>query len=63
MRPDAGIQPITGAEITLVDGSHITLLAESQLGYQNLCKLLTAAHRTVRTNTTLAGGRRIEKLG
>ena len=49
---DAGIQPITGAEITLVDGSHITLLAESQLGYQNLCKLLTAAHRTVRTNTT-----------
>ena len=40
----AGIAPITGAEITLSDGSHLTLLAESPTGYANLCRLLTAAH-------------------
>src|SRR6478735_11423518 len=39
-----GIQPITGVELTLIDGSHLTLLAESQLGYQNLCRLITEAH-------------------
>jgi error-prone DNA polymerase len=45
---EAGIQPITGAEITLIDGSHLTLLAETQQGYRNLCRLITAAHRTHR---------------
>ena len=40
----AGITPITGAEITLADGSHLTLLAESRAGYGNLCRLLTALH-------------------
>jgi error-prone DNA polymerase len=45
---EANIQPITGAEITLVDGSHITLLAETQEGYRNLCQLITAAHHTQR---------------
>jgi len=39
-----GIQPITGAEITLLDDSHITLLAETQQGYANLCRLITEAH-------------------
>ena len=39
-----GIQPITGAEMTLIDGSHITLLVESRTGYTNLCQLITAAH-------------------
>jgi error-prone DNA polymerase len=38
------IQPITGAEITLRDGSHITLLAETPQGYANLCRLITEAH-------------------
>jgi len=28
-----GIQPITGAEITLSDGFHLTLLAETPRGY------------------------------
>jgi error-prone DNA polymerase len=37
----AGIQPITGAEITLADGSHLTLLAETPAGYGNLCRVLT----------------------
>ena len=39
-----GIQPITGVEITLLDGSHATLLAETQQGYSNLCQLITEAH-------------------
>src|SRR5690349_4392154 len=39
-----GITPITGAEITLDDGSHLTLLAESTTGYGNLCRLLTHLH-------------------
>ncbi|MBA2246610.1 MAG: PHP domain-containing protein, partial [Chloroflexia bacterium] len=41
---EAGITPITGAEITLADGSHLTLLAESRVGYGNLCRLLTNIH-------------------
>ena len=32
------LQPITGAELTLLDGSHITLLAETPTGYANLCR-------------------------
>ncbi|MGH7672034.1 MAG: DNA polymerase III subunit alpha [Gemmatimonadales bacterium] len=39
-----GLQAITGAEVTLVDGAHLTLLAESPQGYANLCRLLTEAH-------------------
>jgi error-prone DNA polymerase len=41
---DLGVQPITGAEITLLDGSHVTILAENQQGYANLCRLTTEAH-------------------
>ena len=50
----SGLQPITGAEVTLrecfpnveepKDGHHVTLLAESSSGYSNLCRLLTEAH-------------------
>ncbi|HET6643331.1 MAG TPA: PHP domain-containing protein, partial [Gaiellaceae bacterium] len=57
-----GVRPITGAEITLsgarvqsgfgvqstAGGSHVTLLVESQRGYANLCRLLTAAHADTR---------------
>src|SRR5690242_12435237 len=39
-----GIQAITGAEVTLLDGSHVTLLAETAEGYANLCRLITEAH-------------------
>ena len=42
---DAGVRPITGAEVTLLDGSHITLLAETKTGYANLCRILTEAHQ------------------
>jgi error-prone DNA polymerase len=41
---EAGIQPITGAEITMADGSHLTLLAETPRGYGNLCRVLTHIH-------------------
>src|SRR5690242_13512947 len=43
-----GVRPITGAEVTLADGSHVTLLVESAVGYANLCRLLTAAHAGTR---------------
>src|SRR4051812_3961484 len=43
-----GVRPITGAEVTLADGSHVTLLVESAMGYANLCRLLTAAHSGTR---------------
>src|SRR5690625_3419893 len=39
-----GLFPITGAEVTLADGSHLTLLVESRKGYGNLCRLLSEAH-------------------
>jgi error-prone DNA polymerase len=43
-----GVRPITGTEVTLADGSHVTLLVESPRGYANLCRLLTAAHAHTR---------------
>ena len=39
-----GVRPITGAELTLDDGPHLTLLCETREGYRNLCRLITAAH-------------------
>jgi error-prone DNA polymerase len=39
-----GLQAITGAEVTLTNGSHLILLAETSQGYTNLCRLLTATH-------------------
>jgi error-prone DNA polymerase len=43
-----GVRPITGAEVTLEGGAHVTLLVESRRGYANLCRLLTAAHAGTR---------------
>ena len=50
----AGLRPITGAEVTLADDSHITLLATSATGYSNLSRLLSFAH--------VFGDRRTPKL-
>src|SRR5215831_3839912 len=47
-----GVRPITGAEVTLQGGAHVTLLVEDATGYSNLCRLLTAAHAHTRDNTT-----------
>ena len=38
------LQAITGAEVTLLDGSHVTLLTETPGGYATLCRLITEAH-------------------
>ena len=38
------LQAITGAEVTLKDGSHLTLLAETRQGYSNLCNILSYSH-------------------
>src|SRR5256714_12317955 len=43
-----GVRAITGAEVTLADRSHVTLLVETQAGYANLCRLITAAHAHTR---------------
>ncbi len=43
-----GVRPITGAEVTLAGGCHVTLLVETARGYANLCRLLTAAHAGTR---------------
>ncbi len=51
---EAGIAPITGVELTVEgcglpggeeDRFHLTLLAETPVGYANLCRLVTEAHR------------------
>jgi len=47
-----GVRSITGAEVSLSDGSHVTLLVESPRGYANLCRLLTAAHAGTRVKVT-----------
>src|SRR6476469_3597032 len=38
-----GIRPILGAELTLEDGSHLTLLAQNEAGWRNLCTLISRA--------------------
>jgi error-prone DNA polymerase len=37
------VKPIFGAELTLDDGHHLTLLVESESGWRNLCILIMAA--------------------
>ncbi len=43
-----GVRPITGAEVSLHGGTHVTLLVESSTGYANLCRILTEAHAGTR---------------
>src|SRR3990172_3168154 len=38
------LQPVIGAEVTLMDDSHLTLLCETPRGYANLSRLLTRAN-------------------
>ena len=39
-----GIKPISGCELTLTDGSRLTLLARTRRGYGNMSRLLTLAN-------------------
>src|ERR671925_1922067 len=43
-----GLRAITGAEVTLDGGTHVTLLCETPRGYANLCLILTEAHAGTR---------------
>ena len=43
-----GVRAITGAEVTLEEGRHVTLLCETRRGYENLCRILTDAHARTR---------------
>ena len=43
-----GLRAIHGAEISLDDGRHLTLLVESERGWSNLCRLLSRAHAHTR---------------
>jgi error-prone DNA polymerase len=38
-----GVRPILGAELTLADDHHLTLLVENQAGWHNLCYLISRA--------------------
>ena len=44
-----GVQPITGGELALADGSRLTLLARTRRGYANLSRLFTLANSADRT--------------
>src|SRR6266702_562180 len=57
-----GLQAITGAELTLLDGSHVTLLAETPEGYANLCRLVTEAHLGRPDRRALSYGVRAREL-
>ena len=43
-----GIRAIHGAEVTLDDDRHITLLVRDEAGWRSLCRLLTKAHAHTR---------------
>ncbi|NTU81910.1 MAG: PHP domain-containing protein [Chloroflexales bacterium] len=42
---EVGVRPILGAELTLEDGCHLTLLVQDAAGWRNLCHLITIAQR------------------
>jgi error-prone DNA polymerase len=49
-----GVRAIVGAEVTMAGGFRLPLLVETQTGYQNLCRLLTAAKLRVPKGTATA---------
>ena len=48
-----GVQPITGGELTLSDGSRLTLLAGTRAGYSNISRLFTLANAADRREPRL----------
>ena len=50
------IRPVTGAELTLTDGSRLVLLARTREGYANLCRLFTLANAVDRREPRLDPG-------
>ncbi|MBK8836601.1 MAG: PHP domain-containing protein [Anaerolineae bacterium] len=50
-----GLPAIIGAELSLDDDSHLTLLAETPRGYANLCRLITRGHGAAGTDVERTG--------
>lgn len=50
---EVGVKPLLGAEMTLDDGHHLTLLAKNQAGYGNLCALITTARMNAKKGQAL----------
>ena len=48
-----GVRPITGGELTLTDGSRLTLLAGTRAGYSNIARLFTLANAVDRRDPKL----------
>ena len=48
-----GIRPITGGELTLTDGTRLTLLARTRAGYSNISRLFTTANAADRREPRL----------
>ena len=48
-----GVQPVTGGELTLADGSSLVLLAKTREGYANLSRLFTLANAVDRREPRL----------
>ena len=48
-----GIRPITGGELSLADGTRLTLLAGTRAGYSNISRLFTTANTTDRKEPRL----------
>src|SRR3954471_25054798 len=53
-----GLRAIHGAEVSLEDGRHLTLLVREAAGWHNLCRLLTRAHAHTRVYGGSASGDR-----
>jgi len=47
-----GLRALHGAEVTLDDGRHLTLLVRDATGWRSLCRLLTRAHAHTREGPT-----------
>ena len=52
---ESGIRPIVGAELTLQDGGVLPVLVASQIGYQNLCRLITIGQLRAEKGTAAFG--------
>ena len=48
-----GVQPVTGGELTLLDGSRLVLLAKTREGYANISRLFTLANSVDRRKPRL----------
>ncbi len=58
-----GVQPVTGGELTLTDGSRLALLAKTREGYANLSQLFTLANAVDRREPRLDPARLPDHAG